>query len=336
MSKPKPIAVVINDIHYDLPTLEPADASLNQAIDKANALQVQLVVAGDLHNTKANMRAECVNRLIKTIQKCDFMPWILSGNHDRINEKSHEHALNFLSPYAHVLDHPVHLGGADKLRSYLIPYYHNPEELRTYLKTIPKGARLIMHQGIIGSNSGEYIQDKSAITKDDVAGFRVISGHYHARQDIELPDGGLWSYTGNPYTLNFGEANDPPKGFHILMDDGSLEFVPTNLRKHVVIEIEVGKEVKLPDITLEDIVKVKLKGTKEQLQSHEFSKQNIRIELGLGDFKLELIPLDTETQAPEAKQTLSQAEILDSMIDSLTNTEDKTKVRLKQLWKDLI
>lgn len=335
--RPKPIvAVIINDIHYDLPTLEPADASLNQAINKANELNVNLIIAGDLHNTKANLRAECINRMMITFRRCVSNIYLSIGNHDRINEKSPEHALKFLSGYSEIISKPYHFGN----KIHIIPYYHDPEELRAYLKTLPKHATLIMHQGIVGSNSGEYIQDKSAITKDDVAGFRVISGHYHARQDIELPDGGLWTYTGNPYTLNFGEANDPPKGFHILMDDGSLEFVPTNLRKHVVIELDDNGEsfapmTDYPEPLKNDIVKVKVYGSKANISS--VTKADVSVYLNeCADCKLELIPTETETQAPEAKQNLSQAEILDSMIDSLTNTEDKTKVRLKQLWKDLV
>jgi len=185
---------------------------------------------------------------------------------------------------------------------------------------------LIMHQGITGSNSGEYIQDKSAITKDDVAGMRVISGHYHARQTIELPDGGKWDYIGNPYTTNFGEANDPPKGFQILMDDGSLEFVPTNLRKHVVMELDLSRYeqfVNNPNFG-DDLVWLKVKGTKEQLAN--FKKPF--------DCRLDLIPLDTVTQA--SAQNLTQTELLDQLIDSLTNTSDESKARLKQTWKDLV
>ncbi len=233
----KPIAVMLSDVHYDLNSLELADRATNIAINKANELNVPLIIAGDLHNTKANLRGECIYKIRRTLQRCSVTPYVMVGNHDKINEKSEQHALHFLEDIAVLVDEPMDM---PLTGSHGIPYYHDVEELRTYLKTLDKGSTLIMHQGIQGSNAGEYFQDKSALRPEDVAGFRVISGHYHQRQTIQLPQGGTWDYVGNPYTVNFGEANDPPKGFQILYSDGSLEFVPTNLRKHVIIDCDLG------------------------------------------------------------------------------------------------
>lgn len=337
----KPRAIIINDIHYNINTLSLADVALRKAIHEANFAQVPLIVAGDLHDSKANLRAECVNAMIETFKLCDQKPYVLIGNHCRINEKSEEHSLNFLAPYVVLVEKPYCLwakGLGDPL--YLISYHHDSEKLKQYLKTfMPKEAILIMHQGIQGSNSGDYIQDKSAITKDDVSGLRVISGHYHQRQDIKLPNDGLWTYTGNPYTLNYGEANDPEKGFHVLMDDGSLEFVSTNLRKHVVIELGAYESYdlisgpSLDKIGKDDLVWVKIVGTKEQLV--KINKSDLSKELGLESFRLELKPVDQKIPSVKTKPK-SQFELLDSIIDSLTSTEDQTKVRLKDLWKGFL
>lgn len=331
----KPIAVLCSDVHYSLPTLEVADKAMRLAIAKANELKVPLIVAGDIHETKANMRAECVNAMISTFMACNLTPIVLVGNHDKINEKSADHSLNFLSKYAFVLSIPFK--SVLLKNTYFIPYYHNSDELRAYLKLLPKGATLIMHQGLTGTASGEYIQDKSAINPKDVAGFRVISGHYHTRQTIALPDGGTWDYVGNPYTVNFGEANDPPKGFQILFDDGSLEFVPINLRKHIVLNADVSGGVFLAEglfsIKKEDLVWVKVKGTAEQLMG--WTKALIQKGINHDNFRLDLIPTDTTTQV-EAPQDLPQDALLDGLIDSLTNTTDERKLRLKDLWKTLV
>lgn len=332
--KTKPKAVLISDIHYNLTTLPLADAAMRQAITKANSLQVPLIVAGDLHDTKANLRAECVNAMIETFKLADQKPIVLVGNHDKVNEKSEEHSLNFLDPYVDLISRPEL---KIKLDIWFIPYQHSVDSFKSYLRLIPKADTIIVHQGIVGSNSGEYIQDKSAITKDDVAGFRVISGHYHTRQTINLPDGGKWDYIGNPYTLNYGEANDPEKGFQILMDDGSLEFVPTNLRKHIVLTDSIDKAPMLnpAKTNLNDLVWVKFTGSKEELSrvNKEFIRK--RWPQITGEFRLDLIPTDTETKAPDNKQSMTQAQLLDSMIDSLTNTTDDIKTRLKSKWKDL-
>lgn len=347
----KPVAVLISDVHYNLHTLELADAAMRQAVYKANYLEVPLIVAGDLHDSKANMRAECINAMLATFDLLTVEAYILVGNHDKINEKSSEHSLNFLSKETNldvdgytsefgrfIIDKPgfVNSVAVNRMSTHLIPYQSNPDDLKNYLKRIDKGSTIIIHQGIQGSNSGDYIQDKSAITKEDVEDFRVISGHYHARQDIKCGRPrkgavGLFSYIGNPYTLNFAEANDPEKGYQILMDDGLLEFVPTKLRKHVVIDTPVYDLVAIPYIHKPgDLLWFKVRDSKEELST--INKQLISANYGIEDgFKLELIPTDKK-QATQPKQS-SKVEQLDGLIErSATSTE--CKERLKQLWRD--
>jgi len=318
-----PRAVIISDVHYNIHTLELADKAVNLAVKRANKLNVPLIIAGDLHDTKANLRGECVNVILRAFKASTTRIYLVVGNHDRLNEKAPAHALNFLAPFCIIADYGMECSRIPN--TYLIPYYHDAEELRAYLKTLPAGSTLIMHQGIQGSDMGDYIQDKSAISKEDVAGFRVISGHYHNRQTIALPSGGTWDYIGNPYTLSYGEANDLPKGFQVLYSDGSLEFIPTNLRKHIVHELEYSPALSLMN-TSEDLVWVKITGTKEQLAMVDKK-----------DFKgcrLDLIPLSTSVGIDSPKKLL-QPDMLDYFIDNLSNTSDDKKTRIKKLWRGL-
>lgn len=335
----KPIAVLISDIHYSLINLELADTAMRMAIDEANNLDVPLIVAGDLHDTKANLRGECVNAMLDTFKQCDIMAYILRGNHDALNEKSKEHSLNFLHQIGLnvvIVDKPTGIRGVGRA----FPYYHDVNELREELKMEPKGNLIIMHQGVQGSNMGDYVQDKSAITKEDVAGLRVISGHYHARQTIDLPDSGKWDYIGNPYTLSFGESYDPPKGFQLLHSDGSLEFIPTNLRKHVIIKADLSTNTEewssgpiMAGNGINDLVWVKISGTKEQIS--RFNRIAWLKDKGiLQNVRLDLIPIDSTTTAP--KQQLSQNELLDALIDSQMTTTKEMKVRIKELWKGMV
>jgi DNA repair exonuclease SbcCD nuclease subunit len=345
----KPKAVLIADVHYSLPTLQLADAAMRQAIVSANTLDIPLIVAGDLHSTKANLRGECVNAMLETFATCKTLTCIIRGNHDAVNEKSSENSLNFLAkeynaeeeaPEILVVNSPRFLndlGAMQGMSIHLIPYHHDVAQLRSYLNKVDKGSTIIMHQGLQGANLGDYVQDKSAITHDDVKDFRVISGHYHARQDIKTgrPQKGavgLFSYIGNPYTLTFGEANDPAKGYQILMDDGTLQFVPTNLRKHVVIEIDADKPTPpLTPVNHEDLVWVKIKGSREELASINKTFVQSRLELP-GCFKLDLIPTDSATQAPSQARTMTKDALLDSLIDSATPGIAQRE-RLKQLWR---
>lgn len=345
-TKAEPFAVLISDIHYNLTTLPLADAALRQAIQKSNELAVPLIIAGDLHDTKALMRAECINALLPTIKTAKMAVYIIRGNHDSINERSEESALNFLASYATIVNKPAFfndLGSINRQSVYLIPYHHDPAKLQEYLKKIDPGTCIIMHQGVQGSLAGDYIIDKSALPKEAFADFRVISGHYHPRQDIKcgrprVGSVGLFSYIGNPYTLGFGEANDPEKGFQILMSNGSLEWVPTNLPRHRVFHyraIDLLENVPQHFGMVEnDPVWIKVSGTKEQLK--DISKELIyeRLECTF-PFRLDLIPLDTNTTAPEAASKMTQAEVLDALIDSTANTSEERKTRLKEMWKNL-
>lgn len=86
--------------------------------------------------------------------------------------------------------------------------------------------------------------------------------------------------------------------------------------------------------TTEDLVWVKITDTKERLMA--LTKDKIASKLGLmGSFRLDLIPTDTNTQTPEAALNLTEGPLLDSLIDSLSNTSDERKERLKNLWKAL-
>lgn len=324
-----PLAVLISDVHYNLSTIEVADAAMRQAIEKANSLKVPLIVAGDLHDSKANLRGECVNRMISTIKSAKQPPLILIGNHCKINEKSEAHSLEFLRPYAIIIDKPE-----KNLIPYwnFIPYQHDKEALRKFLSTLKPKSNIIMHQGIVGALD-DTSWDKSAINFDDLDSHRVISGHYHKRQQFQLATGSF-DYIGNPYTLTFGEANDPEKGYQILYEDDSLEFVPTKLRKHVIIEIDaqfnVLNEVYLPRAN--DIVWVKVRGIHQELD--KITRQKVREWLTLDTFKLDLIPKDITVNSSQPAD-IPQTQVLDNLIDGLTNTEPERKLRLKELWKSL-
>lgn len=333
-----PVAIIVSDVHYNINTLKIADNAMRQAIEMANKLDVTLIVAGDLHDTKAMLRGECISAMIETFKTCKNIPFVLVGNHDRIHEQNPEHSLEFLRPYCILIDTPKQVPGTNL---HLIPYYSDPQELERLLNTVYEGSTLIMHQGVMGSNQGHYIQDKSAVHREAFADFRVISGHYHQRQDIKCGRPrkgavGLFSYIGNPYTLNFGEAHDPSKGFRILRDDGILDFVPTNLRKHVVIEVPVERcetdSINTQDIGTDDLIWLKVTGPYSELKKLNKAELGNRL-FGRQDYKLDLIYTDkAELETTKTDQT--QEEILDQVIDSTAETAEQ-KSYLKSLWRDL-
>lgn len=350
MSLKNPRAILISDIHYNINTLSLADAALKQAVTKANDFEIPLIIAGDLHDTKANIRGECINAIRNTLkslhrvqryEKYETAPncYILRGNHDAINEKSKEHSLNFLEDLAYIIGKPGFsndLGAINGKSIHLIPYHHDPKELKKYLKTVDKGSCLIMHQGLEGSSAGDYIQDKSAISRDSLSSFTVLSGHYHTRQSVSLPENGMFTYIGNPYTLFYSEATDPEKGFQILYANGSTEFIPTNLRKHIVVDISVNELLEFHhhiDVKEDDLLWVKIRGPKEQLMKHNRNSVSSHLNLLYTNWKLDFIPIDKKVEIFKKSLNMSQFDILDSIIGSLSDTSNERKERLKELWK---
>ena len=340
-TKPRsPIAVLISDVNYNLQTLELADAAMRLAIDKSNKLRVPLIVAGDLHDTKASMRAECVNAMLETFKTpVKYGCYVMVGNHDKINEKSSAHSLNFLAPFVTIISDPVrvHLFGVNF--TYLVPYYHDISLLKGYLRELKNGSTVIMHQGLDGSDSGDYYQDPTALTWKDVHHLNVISGHYHRRQTIHTGTSSTFTYIGNPYALGFGEANHPEKGFQILMNDGTLEFVPTNLRKHIIYECDAESPLSMaacPKNRPEDLLWIKAKGNPnthgKDLKAYVAGYAGIE-----GDFRFEHITEEQHSMRELLESFIqpSQEELLDSLIDSLSNTPDDKKAQLKAMWKAL-
>ncbi len=341
-----PVAVIIGDIHFTPATLELAATSLRQALREAERLGVPLVINGDTLDSKAIIRAECANSLINTLCSRTFVPgnrnpfstevYVNTGNHDLISEKGKTIAIGFLSPYANVISSPAYI---DTIQSYIVPYMNSSEELQKFLNSIEKGSRLIIHQGVMSANMGHYITDKTSLPKEAFADFRVIASHYHRRQDIKCGRPrkgavGLFSYIGNPYTLSFGEAEDPPKGFAVLHDDGTLTHVPTNLRAHKVVEhfTDSGEWKGIP-VNPHDPVWMKVHGPRSRLDALDKAEIG-RMVLGHSNFKLDKIYTDA-APLEAAVDKLTGEEILDKLIDNLPDSMDE-KTYLKQLWRELL
>ena len=331
-----PLAVIISDVHYSLQTLEVADKCLRQAIEKANDLEVPLIISGDLHDTKANMRGECIKAMLDTIDLCERKPYILVGNHDKTNEKSESHSLEFLRKVAYIVDEPS--TAYNPFAAYMIPYQHDVEEMRKILAQIPDGSRLIIHQGRHGALPGSYSHDKTALSEADYAPFTVISGHYHQHQKFHnQTHDTTFTYVGNPYTLDFSEANHPAKGFLILNEDFTFERVLTNVRKHVVIHASfaggrIGYSAPQPIILDSDIVLLKVEGSRTQLGSitKDAYAQAFKIP---GNFRLDLIPTDSEVLTPKVSNESAET-IYTGLVEETKDLSEADKEALKQFWKD--
>src|SRR5258708_4901840 len=100
------------------------------AITKANELAVPLLVCGDLHDSKANIRGEYIKTILDVYRLLEVPSFTIVANHDRINEKSEEHSLEFLRHMTELIEEPKYI---ESINSYIIPYHHDVEEQRMVL-----------------------------------------------------------------------------------------------------------------------------------------------------------------------------------------------------------
>ena|ERR1700677_3740014 len=321
----KPICVCISDIHFNINNLELATTALKAAIFKAEELKIPLVIAGDLQDTKAIIRAEVANRLIELIRDAKTKIYILVGNHDLINEKGTENALNYLAPYATIISKPTFekISGRE---CFLVPYQTDPEILeqaKSFYTVL-----IIMHQGVLGAEMGDYIQDKTSIAPE----FKcpVISGHYHRHQTI-----GTITYIGSPFTHTFGESGDGDKGFLVLNSDGTFTREILNLRRHRKFNV-TSRQIPVkygPNSHPDDLIWLKVSGPKSELIKLDKKVIGDRL-LGHSNFKLDLIPTDSKPTDLKI-ECLPTDEIFDSLIDNLSETDDQ-KAYLKETWRAII
>lgn len=324
-------AVLISDVHYRANNLSLVHTAMTTALRKAEELKVPLIDAGDLMDEKAVIRAECANALIDLFKDAKTRVVLLVGNHTKINVKGDEHALNFLRPYCDIIQAPVYDNALD---IHFIPYCDNSSDVRGALENIRAGSTVITHNGLLGADMGHYVKDTSSLPPEAFSHLRTISGHYHKKQDIDCGPG-TFSYLGSPVTHTFGEANDGPKGYSILYSDGSLELVPLNLRKHIVLECSTFSISDLPKQRPDDLVWLKVTGPQSELDALDKEAIGQRL-LGHSNFKLEKIVLESEkTQVAEGKKVLTGAELFDTLISELSEPEER-KNYLKSLWREVV
>lgn len=336
--KNKVKAVLISDVHFNINTLHLASSALNSAIEVAESENVPLIIAGDLNDTKAMLRAECANAIIECLSKAKTEVIILIGNHDLINEKSKSHSLNFLRPFATIVEAPVNYKGL-----WFIPYQSDSEVLKSILAGIPKGSTIIMHQGVKGAFMGEYIVDTTSIDPSFLAPFRCISGHYHRAQTLICDDRkhasygepGVFNYIGTPYTVTYAEAHDGPKGLQLLLQDNRLEQLPLDIRKHVIIETDYQNVLNpIEGLRGIDLLWLKVHGPASELD--KLDKKLIGETLiGHQNFKLDKIYSESEKQVSVEIEKLSDEEMLDKLITDSEETKVQ-KVYLKKLWREVL
>jgi DNA repair exonuclease SbcCD nuclease subunit len=319
----KPLCVVIGDVHYTVRTLNEASGSVRSAGNRAAELKIPLLVNGDLLDGKAIIRAEVANQVLGDLQSLQCKTYVNVGNHDLINERGTAHALEFLRPYAEIIDSPK-----ETEIGYIFPYG------QLIPGSVPRRVLAFVHAGVMGANMGHYIVDRGSIDPKELDGMRVFASHYHCHQDIKCGKTGLLTYVGSPYSTSFSEASDPDKGYVVVYSDGSYERQILDYPRHRIIEASIYK--RLPAQSPNDYIWLKLHGRRSDLDG--VSKKALAHEMGISEnFKLELVPEEGHENKlqPETNRNTMPMDILRQTIENQSDSDER-KARLMELAQEIL
>ena len=237
--------LLFSDIHCGVNNIQEFRKNWMEAFDvcKKNGIK-DIVIGGDIFTAQASQTLPvllAVKEMFVTGSKNGLHFDVASGNHDRPNKENPE-------SYCHLYDTIENVNVVDEYalfdyESYVfgvISYFPENGSFKNRLDRLIsecdnlgydlKKTILYIHEGVKGALGGLELD-----TECDVEWFKdfahVLCGHYHNRIKLK---GTNVEYIGSSRQANFGE--DELKGYTIVFDDGSYEFVQneSNLRYRTV------------------------------------------------------------------------------------------------------
>lgn len=243
----KAIGVLVNDIHLDKSNGELVKSIFNQLtnICKKKYGTRNIFIGGDIFTSRSGQPLQCLmdwNDILEEVGKCGYNIYAIPGNHDKTDGDDECSYLDVYSQEHFTVYRNwdfIHMSPEDAVVA-MIPYFKDEKWLEEYnamTKDISfrtaidntKSRFLITHTGFDGvmNNDGSKVESviKPSMFKD---WDKVLIGHYHDAS--QLAENVF--YTGSAYQNNYGE-NIIDKGFTVMYDDGTTEFVPLKFPKYI-------------------------------------------------------------------------------------------------------
>lgn len=245
-----PCALLINDIHVSKDNIPEFQRNWDEALGICKKQDIpEIIIGGDLLQSRSSYQTLdvllAVRQAIIKATNAGLELTIAEGNHDLVDQEAILGYCHVFSEYPHVyvVDDYVSIDCSDDVTLYVMSYAPESGSFINRLQDIidndfdrNKHNILYIHEGIKGGlamPSDDELPTK--IFKDFDA---VLVGHYHNRCKIK---GTNIEYVGASRQHNFGE--DEEKGYTILYDDGSYEFIKN----------ESNTRYKVIDLALQDV-----------------------------------------------------------------------------------
>jgi exonuclease SbcD len=304
-----PCALLINDIHVSKDNIPEFQRNWGEALEICKKQDIpEIIIGGDLLQSRSSYQTLdvllAVRQAIIKATNDGLELTIAEGNHDLVDQEAILGYCHVFSEYPHVyvVDDYVSIDCSDDVTLYVMSYAPESGSFINRLKDIidndldkNKHNILYIHEGIKGGlamPSDDELPTK--IFKDFDA---VLVGHYHNRCKIK---GTNIEYVGASRQHNFGE--DEEKGYTILYDDGSYEFIKNESNtRYKVIDLalqDVGNHLieELNDIKSNGKYKVKARINCSATDVQNIDKQKL---LEAGAAKVEIVTEKTVAKSIE-------------------------------------
>lgn len=333
----------MNDLHISKDNISEFQKNWHEALDICKEKDIyDIVIGGDVFTARA---AQTLSVLL-AVSKCyleaanrGFNLTIAEGNHDLVNQELLEGYNHIFAPYKYVdvVDDFKVLQWEDcdyalAIMSYFPErgsFYKRLEELKDKLKS--NGVELsqtilYIHEEINGCLGNFDTGNSCEISWFD--GFKdVLVGHIHNRLFIS---GTSIEYIGSSRQNSFGE--DEEKGYTVLYDDGSHEFIKNEVNiRYKNIEVDY-KDLDKVEPETDKRYKVKLKVHCTDAQTKLVDKKALLCKVS----KVEL--LTEKTKAVEVNESdinvkFDKSSIISTYVEFCNEKEVDSKLGIEYLKK---
>ena len=249
----KPITLCLTDTHASDNNLNLQESIWAQAVELCKKLKIKRIRhLGDFVHTRKSQSLAVLKHLlwIRSYLKDEGIDFLgITGNHDRTNlESSFSYPTLLGDKGFDIVDiFKVEIIGNIRIShlSYFPEEGSYKEKLLSLIATLEKDSDkyfdiLHTHIGISGGLSHKNATINKEIPIQCFEFFdRVNSGHYHNANELENDFGTSINYIGSSHATNYGEDNN--KGFTIIYDDGSIEFINSEFPKFETIDVDVSE-----------------------------------------------------------------------------------------------
>ena len=312
MSKKRPFALLINDIHVSKDNVPEFIVNWTEALEICKQQGInRIIIGGDLWLSRSAQSLSTILAVKSALMKAmrqDLIVVIAEGNHDKVDQEMLEGYSHVFSEYSGIElvdDFAVYemIDGDSQVDLFVMSYFPENgsfiEKYEEMCEELVSGRKsiLYLHEGIRGGLATPSDDELPADIFDKFDA--TLVGHYHNRKVIP---GTNIEYIGSSRQHNFGE--DEEKGYTILYTDGSYEFVKNevNIRYKVIdIDFEDMDEAFLKElqrIKKDERYRIKTRINCQSKQVSSIDKQKL---VECGATKIELVTEQTQVRIMEGQ-----------------------------------